>query len=74
MKAKLMLSALLVASLSGCASSMVEDGTCYDNLGACLVVGTAETIVYTAGELAFGALVSALDGDNDRHDKKKRGH
>ncbi|HTM61444.1 MAG TPA: hypothetical protein VL199_13890 [Burkholderiales bacterium] len=71
MKARLILSALLVASLSSCASSMVENGTCYSNMGACFLGGTAETIGY----IAVAAISSKLDGDHDRrHDKKKRGH
>ena len=70
MKARLIVSALLVASLSGCASSMVENGTCYSNMGMCFLGGTAETIGY----IAIAAITSKHDGDHDRHDKKKRGH
>ena len=71
MKTRLLLNALLVASLSGCASSMSND-ECYANLGACLVVGTAQT----AGYVAVAALMSRLDDHDQRrdrhHDKKKR--
>ena len=72
MKAWLILSALVAASLSGCASSMVENGTCYSNMGMCFLGGTAETIGY----IAVAAISSKLDGDHDRHQnkKKKRGY
>ena len=66
MKTKLLLSALLVASLSGCASSMSND-ECNANLGACLVLGTAQT----AGYVAVAALMARHDHDRS-HDKKKR--
>lgn len=69
MKAGWISTALLVASLSGCASSM-ENDECYANLGACLLIGTAQTVGY----IAVAAVVSSLDGDEHRHDKKKRGH
>jgi len=69
MKTRLFSTALLVASLGGCASSMQND-ECYANLGACLLVGTAQT----AGYVAVAALTSRLDDNHDRrHDKKKRG-
>jgi len=71
MKARLVSAVLLLASLSGCASSMVENGTCYSNMGMCFLGGTAETLGY----IAVAAITAKLDGDHDRHhDKKKRGH
>jgi hypothetical protein len=70
MKARLISGVLLIASLSGCASSTSND-ECYASLGACLVVGTAQTVGY----IAIAALASSLDGDHEkRRDKKKRGH
>jgi hypothetical protein len=68
MKTRLVSSALLVASHSGRASSMSSD-ECNANLGACLVVGTAQT----AGDVAVVALVSRFDDHDHNHDKKRRG-
>lgn len=71
MKTRLLLNALLIASLSGCASTMSND-ECSANLGACLVVGTAQTVSYVAA----AALMSSLDDHQHRdrnHGKKKRG-
>lgn len=70
MKNRLLSSALLAASLSGCASSTPSD-ECNANLGACMVVGTAQTVGY----VAVAALASRLDGHDHgrRHGTKKRG-
>lgn len=69
MKTRLVLKALLVASLSGCASSTSND-ECNANMGACLMVGTAQTVGY----VAIAALASRFDDrDHGRKHDKKRG-
>lgn len=48
--------------LGGCANA-AQDDKCYENLGACLLLGTAQTVAYVG--------VAAL---MERHDDHHHGH
>ena len=69
MKARLISSVLLLAALSGCATTE-EQSECYANLGYCLLVGTAQTVGY----VALAAVASRFDDDHEKRHDKKRGH
>ena len=58
--------AIAAALLAGCASSTPDD-KCYENLGACLLLGTAQTVAY----VGVAALMDRHHDDREhRHNKK----
>jgi uncharacterized lipoprotein YmbA len=68
MKSKWMAMAMASgALLGGCASSAQED-QCYQNLGACLLVGTVQTAAYVGA----AALRERHHGEHHQHKKGKR--
>ncbi len=52
--------------LGGCASSP-QDDQCYQNLGACLLVGTVQTVAY----VGVATLVERHRGGDDHHHGRK---
>ena len=68
MGAKGKLVALAAGLLLGGCASPAQDDKCYENLGACLLLGTAQTVAYVG--------VAALMGrqhDDREHRRNKKG-